>query len=145
MADTLFAELADLGQRLEGTSKRLELTALLADFLNPDNPEITPEDLPKVEKLIELLLANAKVTNGPFYFNAEDKLCGTQTVRFGKCSEILTALNRCIPMMLRDHSKQEETTEADKNAIAAFISAGTPEFMQMNGNAFIVRWPMSDF
>jgi len=32
MSDTSFAEMARLGERLERTSKRLELAALLADF-----------------------------------------------------------------------------------------------------------------
>ncbi len=39
MGDTPFARLAHLGQQLEQTSKRLELTALLADFLRGLSPE----------------------------------------------------------------------------------------------------------
>jgi DNA ligase-1 len=39
MNDTPFARLADLSQQLEQTSKRLELTALLADFLRTLSPE----------------------------------------------------------------------------------------------------------
>jgi DNA ligase-1 len=43
MSDTPFARLAHLGQQLEQTSKRLELTALLADFLRGLSPgEIAP-------------------------------------------------------------------------------------------------------
>jgi DNA ligase-1 len=43
MTDTLFAQLAHLGEQLEQTSKRLELTALLADFLQSLSPaEIAP-------------------------------------------------------------------------------------------------------
>lgn len=39
MSDTPFARLAGLGQQLEETSKRLELAALLADFLRALSPD----------------------------------------------------------------------------------------------------------
>ena len=42
MSDTLFAELAQLGERLEGTSKRLELAKMLANFLRTLSPDETP-------------------------------------------------------------------------------------------------------
>jgi DNA ligase-1 len=43
VSDTPFARLAQLGEQLEGTKKRLELTALLADFLRDLSPdEIRP-------------------------------------------------------------------------------------------------------
>ena len=42
MADTPFARLAQLGEQLERTSKRRELAALLADFLESLSPEETP-------------------------------------------------------------------------------------------------------
>lgn len=45
--DTPFARLAHLGQQLEQTSKRLELTALLADFLR----ELSPEEIPPAVRL----------------------------------------------------------------------------------------------
>jgi DNA ligase-1 len=47
MADTHLARLAGLGQQLEQTSKRLELTALLADFLRG----LAPEEIPPAVRL----------------------------------------------------------------------------------------------
>ena len=47
MTDTLFAKLAHLGQQLEQTSKRLELAALLADFLR----SLSPEEIPPAVRL----------------------------------------------------------------------------------------------
>lgn len=47
MTDTLFAKLAQLGQQLEQTSKRLELAALLADFLR----SLSPEEIPPAVRL----------------------------------------------------------------------------------------------
>lgn len=47
MPDTPFAKLAELSQQLEQTSKRLELTALLADFLRG----LAPEELPPAVRL----------------------------------------------------------------------------------------------
>jgi DNA ligase-1 len=47
MTDTLFAKLAHLGQQLEQTSKRLELAALLADFLRG----LSPEEIPSAVRL----------------------------------------------------------------------------------------------
>ncbi len=48
MSDTLFVRLADLSQQLEQTSKRLELTALLADFLRT----LAPEEVAPAVRLI---------------------------------------------------------------------------------------------
>lgn len=47
MAETLFVHLAELSQKLEQTSKRLELTALLADFLR----SLAPEEIPPAVRL----------------------------------------------------------------------------------------------
>ncbi|HXV42363.1 MAG TPA: ATP-dependent DNA ligase, partial [Anaerolineae bacterium] len=47
MPDTPFAKLAHLGQQLEQTSKRLELAALLADFLRG----LSPEEIPPAVRL----------------------------------------------------------------------------------------------
>ena len=48
MAETPFARLAVLGERLEQTSKRLEMSALLADFLRV----LSPEEIPPATRLI---------------------------------------------------------------------------------------------
>jgi DNA ligase-1 len=45
--ETPFARLAELGQRLEATRKRLDLTALLADFLRA----LAPEEIPAAVRL----------------------------------------------------------------------------------------------
>jgi DNA ligase-1 len=47
MGDTLFGRLAELGEQLERTSKRLELAALLADFLR----ELAPDEIPPAVRL----------------------------------------------------------------------------------------------
>jgi len=47
-ATTPFAELAQLGERLEGTKKRLELAALVAEFLRT----LAPEEIPPAVRLI---------------------------------------------------------------------------------------------
>ena len=44
MDDTSLAKLAHPGQQLERTTKRLELAALLADFLR----DLSPEEIPPV-------------------------------------------------------------------------------------------------
>jgi DNA ligase-1 len=48
MTDTPFAQLAHLGEQLEMTSKRLELTALLADFLRT----LTPEEIAPAVRMV---------------------------------------------------------------------------------------------
>lgn len=48
MGDTAFARLAELGEELEATSKRKELTALLADFLRV----LAPEEVPPAVRMI---------------------------------------------------------------------------------------------
>jgi DNA ligase-1 len=47
MGDTFFAKLAHLGEQLERTTKRLELAALLADFLR----DLPPEEIPAAVRL----------------------------------------------------------------------------------------------
>lgn len=48
MAETPFARLAHLGEQLEATKKRTELTALLADFLR----SLAPDEIPPATRLI---------------------------------------------------------------------------------------------
>jgi DNA ligase-1 len=48
MGNISFEKLADLGERLERTSKRLELSALLADFLR----QLAPEEVPPAVRMI---------------------------------------------------------------------------------------------
>jgi len=48
MTQTSFVSLADLGEQLERTSKRLELAALLAGFLRT----LVPEEIPPAVRLI---------------------------------------------------------------------------------------------
>ena len=48
MSGTLFSELADLGERLERTSKRLQKAELLAEFLSA----LAPGEIPSAVRLI---------------------------------------------------------------------------------------------
>ena len=122
---------------------REDVETLLTDLKNPEQSKVAAADRPKLEKLLKLLIDNMRVANGTFYLDKDGKLCGVQSVTIGKCSEIVTALNDCTPIFLKDMADDESTEAADLEAIAKFGKDKAAKMLQLDGNAISLRWPMS--
>lgn len=110
---------------------------------DPETSKFDAADAPKIDKLLRLAIDNVRIANGPFYLGADGELCGVQAVTVGKFSEIVAALNECAPAFMKKNAEEEDTSPADRQAIAKFGKSADPTMLRHAGNALTLRWPMS--
>lgn len=96
----------------------------------------------KRKKLLELLLANVRVENGPFFLDDHSRLCGVQRVTLQKVSEIVRAANELIREELRPMVDNPMTDDDEREAIRRSL-AKAGEFLRLAGNRLTLRWPMT--
>lgn len=96
----------------------------------------------KQKKLLELLLANVRVENGPFFLDDRGRLCGAQRVTLQKTSEIVRAANELIREELRREADDPMTADDDREAIRRSL-AKADAFLRLTGNRLAFRWPMT--
>ncbi len=106
---------------------------------NADKPAAL---IAKEKTLLELLLANVRVENGPFFHDANGKLCGAQRVTVQKVSEIVRAANEYIREELRRTAANPETDDAEREALRHSL-AKAGEFLRFDGNRLALRWPLT--
>ncbi len=106
---------------------------------NRGNP---PPLVEKQKKLLELLLANVRVENGPFFLDDRGRLCGAQRVTLQKTSEIIRAANEWIREELRHQADAPMTDDDDREAIRRSL-AKAEAFLRLTGNRLALRWPMT--
>ena len=104
---------------------------------------MTATEKPKLEKLLDTAIANIAVTNGPFYFGNDGKLCGVQSVKISNWSEIVAEINHCKAILTKEFSEDEDITDADREAIASFNANPDEQMLRIDGNSFTLRVPMS--
>ncbi|HEY1173862.1 MAG TPA: hypothetical protein VGH19_21030 [Verrucomicrobiae bacterium] len=107
-----------------------------------ENSKLNAEERKLLLALIESLLANVKVENGPFYYDAKKRLCGTQKVTLTKASEIIRNANRTMPMVLKSIAKEDSTTAAEKALILKAMEK-RKDFIHLEKNIFSLVFPMS--
>ncbi|MGV3756770.1 MAG: hypothetical protein ACO1QS_15410 [Verrucomicrobiota bacterium] len=103
--------------------------------------ELSEEERKLVLELLDLALANVKVENGPFYFDAEKRLCGVQKVTVKKVSELIRNANKVIPIVIKDSAKDEEDA-ADKAVLVKMLEKRR-EFIWLEKNTLNWVWPMT--
>ena len=123
-------------QRVEEQMRELKIPEKRAEMKLPE------AGLESLEKLLRLLHENARVENGPFYFDAGKKLCGAQYVTVTACSAVIAAANQFAPHFIKTQAEQEDLPEEEKAARRRFADRPMP-VVQLDGNALTVRWPMS--
>ncbi len=101
-----------------------------------------PPLVEKQKKLLELLLANVRVENGPFFLDDRGRLCGAQRVTLQKTSEIMRAANELIREELRHQADAPMTDDDDREAIRRSL-AKAEAFLRLTGNRLALRWPMT--
>ncbi len=122
---------------------REELSRSLADLKSPEkssDQKLSAAGVAKMEKLLQQLLANVQVTNGPFYFNKQGKLCGVQYVTVTKFSEVVAAANEFAPFFITSESVDKPADDA--SAMKRFAK-NPKQLIEFRGNAITVRWPMA--
>jgi hypothetical protein len=125
---------------------RVELDETRKKLKDPKlDEEVTlkESDIPKLENLIDIVLANVSIANGDFYLDASGKLCAAQSVTANNVSAILAALNQCGPISMNQYSLKDNTSPADQMAIAKFAKNAKLKMIELDGNALLMRWPIS--
>ncbi len=106
-----------------------------------DDSSMTAAERKQVLSLVELLLANVKVENGPFYFDASKRLCGVQKVTLKKVSEVVRKANEVMPIALKGLAQKQEDA-ADK-AVLLKAAGKRKEFIRLEKNVLSFVWPMT--
>lgn len=106
-----------------------------------DDSSLTSEERKQVLGLVELLLANVKVENGPFYYDASKRLCGVQKVTLKKVSEVVRKANEVMPIALKSVAQKQEDA-ADK-AVLLKAAGKRKEFIRLEKNVMSFVWPMT--
>lgn len=105
-----------------------------------EKPEFSEEERKQLVELLDMALANIKVENGPFYFDAEKRLCGVQKVTVKKVSELIRSANKVIPLAIKDSAKDEE--DAAVKAVLLKMLEKRKEFIWLEKNTLNWVWPM---
>lgn len=106
-----------------------------------DDASTTPEERKQLQDLAELLLANVKVENGPFYYDANRHLCGAQKVTIKQASKIIRSANLVMPLALRSLAKDDD--QKDNRAVMLKAAERRKEFIRLEKNVLSVVWPVN--
>jgi hypothetical protein len=79
------------------------------------------------------LLANATISNGPFYLDSRGRLCAVQRMTIVNLSSVVKAVNRAL--RLQAAALADEDPEWSREAVAV------SEWLVFEGNRFTVRYP----
>jgi hypothetical protein len=104
--------------------------------LDPD-----PEYEASIRTLIALALANVKIENVGFYFNADQRLCGAQQVTVRNISKVLAALNTMLVHALRENAAKEDVAAEEKRVMIRFANLKT-DMVRLKGNRLEIRFPL---
>ena len=113
------------------------------ELKDPNKGDLAVADRPPIIHLLDVAIKNVSIKNGSFYFDADGQLCGVQSVKIAKFSEIVAAVNACTTVFLQTQANEEDCTPADKRAIARFLGKKDAKLAHQDGNALSVTWPMS--
>ena len=117
----------------------------LAELKTPEGLEKFKGDvaaLPRLEKLLKLVLDSVRVENVGFHIGDGGKLCGAQRVTMKNASQIITAANEVI----RDAYKQvaaKPETAVEERAILEKSVARQQAYIALDGNRLRVRLPVT--
>jgi hypothetical protein len=119
----------------------LEVQKELKGPATGDDSSLTPEERNQVLGLVDILLTNVKVENGPFYYDASKRLCGVQKVALKKVSEIVRKANEVMPIALKGVAQKQE--DAEGKAVLLKAAGKRKEFIRLEKNVLSFVWPMT--
>jgi len=118
-----------------------EMRAELKTPKDQDEAELSPEGLAKMEKVLDAMLKNIRVENGPFYLDSNKQLSAVQYVTISNCSAVMTAINDFAPYLLKE-MMNDASSESEKALVANFLKSAQ-SLVQFEDNALTIRWPIS--
>jgi hypothetical protein len=120
---------------------RQELAAL-RDPARAAERQAPPEAVQAHAHFLQTLLDNVEIRNGPFYFDARQRLCAVQQIIVRNISRVIAAANAGAPHLLRHLAADEGRPPEERARFRALAQQGG-KFIRLEGNRFTVRWPMS--
>ena len=96
-----------------------------------------------IRALADIALANIKVDNVGFYFNANHHLCGAQQITIRNASRVLASLNTVLQFVAREEAANDDKTAEEKRALLQFAE-NAERTLILNGNRLEARWPSSE-
>ena len=106
-----------------------------------EQENLSSEGLATMEKVVDVLLENVQVENGPFYFDSNQQVSAVQYVTITNCSVLMTAINDFAPYFLKEEIS-DESSEAEMALLNNFIKS-SQSMVQFEGSALTIRWPCS--
>jgi hypothetical protein len=122
-----------------------QLRETLGNLKDPQHQKEQKLDAPAIshiETLINLLLDNARIENGPFYLDAEGKLSAVQRVTITKTSKLIAAGNEVIRDAFKAEIRKDETT-AEERLLYRQSTEQQQDYIKLEGNRLGVRLPMT--
>jgi hypothetical protein len=95
----------------------------------------------RMRGLMQLFLANTRISDGPYYLDADGHLCGVQRVTITHVTDIVAAGNELIRAMLQVEAQNSDRPAVMK-ALYARAATATKPFIEIEGNRITVRYPM---
>lgn len=112
-----------------------------------DTPAGELDDDPAYEAAIrgsvDAALGNVKVENVGFYYDSKRRLCGAQRITVKNVSQVLNALNKLMPFLMREEAGKEDKSAEERRLLRAFAASGR-EVLQLDGNRLVLRWPVTE-
>ena len=102
--------------------------------------KMEPAALVRAETLLNLVLENVSVENGPFYLDQQGKLCGVQRVTVKQCSKIIAAANPVIRDYLKVEAAKDDTS-AENRSLYLKSAERQREYIKIDGNQFRLTLP----
>jgi hypothetical protein len=93
--------------------------------------------------LVELALANVKVDNAGFYYNAKKELCGAQRVTVKNVSKVFEALNKLLLFVVREEGRKEDKSDEEKRVLLDYHRGGAA-MVRLDGNRLEIRVPLTE-
>jgi hypothetical protein len=95
--------------------------------------------------LIRLLLANVTVTNGEFFYDAEQRLSAYQVVRITNLKQLIEQANRSISLAISAEiqSRNAEGTNRKSDPRYRALAEAGFDWIKINGNRISVSFPAS--
>ena len=118
-----------------------EIRHKLADIDDASENPLERSFEERMRGLLPLFLANTRISNGPYYLDADGRLCGVQRVTITHVTDLVAAGNELIRAALQvdaaDPNKPPET-----RALYARAATVADPFIAVEGNRITVRYPM---
>ncbi len=114
------------------------------ELVKYNEEKLSPEEIAERSTwipLIELLLANVKVTNGDFYFDEKQRLSGYQIVRVKNVDQLITEVNSRISKWILQTKPTENGAEIHKKK-QEMAKAGH-QWVKQDRNRFTISYPAS--